>query len=283
NMNIANITSAKFVAFRMRPGDDASCLNLYEPRTPRVLGAPHGFNRALDEPPANSVIPAIADANSMTYVMHKNIGDIVDVNGAKLKLVAALDDSIFQSELIISDANFTKAFPEVQGYRYFLIDAPPATATQLESALGDFGFDVTSTADRLAAYHRVANTYLSTFQALGGLGLLLGTLGLGAVLLRNVIERRKELALLRAFGYRPEHLRLMVMVENGFLLLAGTLIGAICALIAIAPAFFERGGHLPNPSLALLLLATPVAGMAASLIAVRAVSRAPLLETLRAE
>ena len=66
-------------------------------------------------------------------------------------------------------------------------------------------------------------------------------------------------------------------------LLHGIVIGAVCALIAIAPAFFARGGHLPNPSLALLLLAVPAAGMAASLAAVRAVSRAPLLETLRAE
>jgi len=37
-----------------------------------------------------------------------------------------------------------------------------------------------STPEKLAAFHRVENTYLSTFQALGGLGLLLGTLGLGA-------------------------------------------------------------------------------------------------------
>ena len=79
-----------------------------------------------------------------------------------------------------------------------------------------------STPDRLAAFHRVENTYLSTFQALGGLGLLLGTLGLGAVLLRNVMERRKELALLRAVGYRPEHLRRIVIAENAFLLIAGT-------------------------------------------------------------
>ena len=117
------------------------------------------------------------------------------------------------------------------------------------------------------------NTYLSTFQALGGLGLLLGTLGLAAVLLRNVMERRRELALLRAVGYRPAHLRTMVIVENAFLLIVGTGIGAVCALVAIAPAFFERGGHLPNPSLALLLLAVPVAGMAASLAAVRAAMR----------
>lgn len=45
------------------------------------------------------------------------------------------------------------------------------------------------------------NTYLSTFLVLGGLGVLLGTLGLGAVLLRGVVERRGELALLRELGF----------------------------------------------------------------------------------
>ena len=65
------------------------------------------------------------------------------------------------------------------------------------------------------------NTYLSTFQTLGGLGLLLGTVGLATVLLRNVLERRRELALLGAVGYRRRHFLLMVMAENALLLAAG--------------------------------------------------------------
>jgi putative ABC transport system permease protein len=301
NLNLDAVKDAKFYAFRLRPGEDASCLNLYEPRTPRILGASRPFvdlNRfsftetiakaenpwlLLDADPQDGAIPAIADANSITYVLHHKVGDVFDAGGVKVKLIAALDDSIFQSELIVSEKNFTRAFPDEQGFRYFLIDGPPSIAATLDDALSDYGFDVVSTPERLAAYHRVENTYLSTFQALGGLGLLLGTLGLGAVLLRNVMERRKELALLRAVGYRPEHLRTMVIAENAYLLIAGTLIGAVSALVAILPAFLQRGGHLPNPSLALLLLAVPVAGMAASLIAVRMVARAPLLETLHAE
>ena len=301
NLNLSAVKDTKFFAFRLRPGEDASCLNLYEPRTPRVLGASRAFldlNRfsftetvakaenpwlLLDADPQDGAIPAIADANSITYVLHHKVGDVFDAGGVKVKLVAALDDSIFQSELIVSEKNFTRVFPDEQGFRYFLIDGPPTIAAPLDDALSDYGFDVVSTPERLAAYHRVENTYLSTFQALGGLGLLLGTLGLGAVLLRNVMERRKELALLRAVGYRPAHLRTMVIAENAYLLIAGTVIGAVSALVAILPAFLQRGGHLPNPSLALLLLAVPVAGMAASLIAVRIVARAPLLETLHAE
>jgi putative ABC transport system permease protein len=301
NLNLSSMNDAKFHAFRLRPGEDASCLNLYEPRTPRILGAPREFlelNRfsftetiskadnpwlLLDADPQDGAIPAIADANSITYVLHHKIGDVFDAGGIKVKLVAALDDSIFQSELIISEKNFTRAFPDEQGFRYFLIDGPPSIVAPLEDALSDYGFDVVSTPERLAAFHRVENTYLSTFQALGGLGLLLGTLGLGAVLLRNVMERRKELALLRAVGYRPDHLQNMVIMENAYLLIAGMLIGTVCAIVAILPAFLERGGHLPNPSLALFLLIIPAAGMSGSLIAVHLVSRAPLLETLRAE
>jgi ABC-type antimicrobial peptide transport system permease subunit len=301
NLNLGAIKDGKFYAFRLRPGEDASCLNLYEPRTPRVLGASQEFlhlNRfsftetiaksenpwlLLDADPQGGAIPAIADANSITYVLHHKVGDVFDAGGIRVKLVAAVDDSIFQSELIVSEKNFTRAFPDEQGFRYFLIDGPASNKAPLEDALSDYGFDVVSTPDRLAAFHRVENTYLSTFQALGGLGLLLGTLGLGAVLLRNVMERRKELALLLAVGYRPEHLRTMVIAENAYLLIAGTLIGAVCAMVAILPAFLQRGGHLPNPSLALLLLAVPVAGIGASLIAVKIVARAPLLETLRAE
>ena len=91
----------------------------------------------------------------------------------------------------------------------------------LESRLSDFGVDVASTAERLAGFHRVEYTYLSTFQMLGGLGLVLGTLGLGAILLRNVLERRRELALLRALGYTQSDFLTMVVAENVLLLVGG--------------------------------------------------------------
>jgi len=49
-----------------------------------------------------------------------------------------------------------------------VIDAP-----KLDEQFSEYGFDATSTEERLAGFHRVENTYLSTFQALGGLGLVL--------------------------------------------------------------------------------------------------------------
>ena len=108
-------------------------------------------------------------------------------------------------------------------------------------------------------------------------------LGMAAVLLRNVLERRRELALLRAVGYNSSHFMLMVVAENAFLLLAGLVTGAVCALLAIAPVFIERGGRLPNISLGVLLLAVLISGLIASLLATWAALRSPLLPALRAE
>src|SRR6185369_7311794 len=117
----------------------------------------------------------------------------------------------FQGELLISEQNFLRIYPEEEGFRFFLLKAPPDAVPVLEDALKDYGFDIQSAQARLAGFHKVENTYLSTFRALGSLGLVLGTIGLAAILLRNVLERRKELALLRAVGYRPRHLALMVL------------------------------------------------------------------------
>src|SRR4029079_19715283 len=124
---------------------------------------------------SDGVLPVIADANSLTYVLHRKLGEDIVLNtprgAVKLRVVGALSDSLFQSELVMGEPNFLRAFPEQEGYRPFLIDTPaPSSATQvtttLEEGLSDYGFDVVQTGDRLASFHRVENTYLSTFQML---------------------------------------------------------------------------------------------------------------------
>ena len=313
-MNLFGLENVTFEPFRLLPGDDASCLNLYEPVNPRILAPRDSFLEAgrfvfqdslaateaeaanpwllLQRTEPDGAVPVIADANSMTYVLHRGLGeDLVITRGGRdirLRFVAALRDSIFQGELLMSQANFTRLFPEQEGYQVLLAQAPLAQAgavsASVEDALVDFGADATGTAERLAEFHRVENTYLSTFQTLGGLGLLLGTLGLAAVLFRNVLERRRELALLAAVGYRRGHFLLMVAAENALLLSCGLAAGAACAGLAIAPAVVERGGTLPvTSSGALLLFAVFVTGLLSSIIAVRLATRAPVLEALRSE
>ncbi len=309
-LGIEDVPISGIVPFRLRPGDDVSCLNLYRPQNPRILGAPRDFledrrfrfQDAVAEsenpwelllaPATDGAIPAAVAANSMTYILHRKLGDVVEIpveggEPVRLRLVAALADSVFQREVIISAENFRRAFPHQEGYRVFLIDTPPAevatVTADLEDIFTDYGFDVVDTGAYLAGFHRVENTYLSTFQALGALGLLLGTVGLAVILLRNVLERGQQLALLRAVGFRPGNLAVMVVAENVYLLVAGILIGTVTALIAIVPALAGRGGAISPSSLALLLAGVFATGLLASILATAAVLRAPLLAALRTE
>ena len=175
-----------------------------------------------------------------------------------LRFVGALRDSVLQGELVMAEEQFVRLFPSQEGYRFFLIDAPDVRTTDqarqlaeiIEKDLQPFGVDAVSTVERLDAFHRVENTYLSTFQALGGLGLLLGTIGLATVMFRNVLERRRELALLRAVGYDARHITVMIGAETLFLLLSGLAAGAGCAIVAVAPAWLARGGSGPGRGIA---------------------------------
>ncbi len=152
---------------------------------------------------------------------------------------------------------------------------------ELERTLAGFGFDAVPTAQRLQAFQAVENTYLGTFQTLGGLGLLLGTLGLSVVLLRNLLERRGELATMQAIGFWRRALAWLVVAENSLLLVAGVAVGAASALVAVSPHL--HGGHalVPWLSLGLTLLLVLAAGTLASLAAVRRVTREELLPALR--
>ena len=171
----------------------------------------------------------------------------------------------------------------------WLIDAPEPRATELattiEDRLADSGVDVVDTRARLASYHQVENTYLATFQALGALGLLLGTLGVGAVLARNVLERQREWGLLRAVGYEPGALAAgWCSPRARCWSWAAWRSGAVSAAVAVAPALAERAQSLPLAAAgAGARRGRLAAGLAASLAALRIATGMPAVSALKTE
>ena len=234
------------------------------------------------------MIPAIADEASATWILKLRVGDEITMQDeagepVRLRLVGLLKRSLFQSEMLVSEAALLRHFPSRASQSFFLIDAPPEAAPLLEEGLARYGFDVSTTAERLASYRAVENTYLSTFQALGGFGLLLGTLGLGIALLRGIIERRGELATLRAFGFRRRRIAWMVTAENSVLLLLGVALGTLAGLLAVAPRLATSGESVPWPPLLATLLAVVAVGLLSSIAAVWSALGVPLLPVLKEE
>ena len=193
----------------------------------------------------------------------------------------------------MSERDFENAFPNSAGYQYFLIrdgiktsepdsvEVVPGGIAKLEDRYSDQGFDARSAPKLLANFMAVQNTYLSTFQTLGALGLLLGTFGLTAVQIRGVFERKKELSLMRAVGFNRGRLAKMILLENVWLLLMGLAVGIAAALFTTVPHWLLGAATIPWRDLAILFAIILLIGLIASWLGSRAISRMPLLESLR--
>jgi ABC-type antimicrobial peptide transport system permease subunit len=121
------------------------------------------------------------------------------------------------------------------------------------------------------------------FLVLGGLGVLLGTAGLAIVVVRNVQERRAELAMLRCAGIPRRAVVGMVLAEHRLLLGLGLLTGLGAALVAVAPSLRAHDSGVPWGLLAAIVAALGLGGLAWTALAARAALRGQPADALREE
>ena len=309
----AELAGVDVVQFRVHEGDDASCLNLNRAQRPRLLAVQADklrqyeaftFTAKVGEAQEEGgwdllgmdldkgVVPAVGDYPTVFWALGKNIGDeleYIDEMGKvfRVRIVGMLASSVLQGGLVIAEKEFIARFPSVDGYRVFLVDAradrADDVAQKLSSGLRDYGLMLTPTQERLAAFSAVENTYLSIFMVLGGLGLVLGSIGLGLVVLRNMLERRGELAMLRAVGFNRSRLQRMVFYEHWGLMLAGLACGAVSAVVAVVPALQSPAGQVPYVPLLVTVAAIALSGAAWVWLAGTLALRGRLLDALRHE
>ncbi len=309
----AELAGATVIGVRVRAGDDASCLNLNRAGSPRVLGvdaealAERGsftFSSvmkgltvtngwlALKASLPEGEVPVIGDVASIQWALQKKVGDTVELKdgmGRPLvgRIVGAVVNSVLQGNLVMDETVFNERYPSESGHRILWVDVEPSRAVAVEKALvralTDNGLEMTSMTERLDGFNAVQNTYLGTFQVLGGLGLLLGSAGLGIVVLRNVYERRGELAVLRALGFDMDTVRRLILVEHALLVLLGLGLGCAAAGLAVLPALLGPGDGLPWTTLIGSLVAVLVNGLVCAWMATRIACRGSLLSALSGE
>ncbi|MGQ8337973.1 FtsX-like permease family protein [Sunxiuqinia sp. A32] len=255
-----------FVQFRALSGDDASCLNLNRISRPKVLGFdPQPFDEkqsftfitktdeldekhpwlSLNKKLPNGQIPAIADETVIKWGFGKTVGDTLvykneSGENVTLKLIGGLANSIFQGNVLIADEYFLENFPSVSGSQILLAEGGSNDVETLQSAFRNYGIDITPTKERLLQFYQIENTYLNIFLQLGALGLLIGTIGLGIVIFRSLMEKRSEFALLKATGYTRRKLFKISFTEYLIVVILSICIGAIPAVISALPSLLSN-------------------------------------------
>ncbi|MBN2262188.1 MAG: ABC transporter permease, partial [Prolixibacteraceae bacterium] len=299
------------VQMQVADGDDASCLNLNRISNPRILGLnaaqlegrfsvqtktegidAQNFWQALTRK-HNGCIPAIADQTVIQWGLGKKVGDTLVYRNAlgdevKLLLVAGLAGSVFQGNVLIDNSNFNVNFPTNSGSNVFLIDGKQENKTAIADELNllyrDFGIELTQAPQRLAEFMSVTNTYLSIFLILGALGLLIGTIGLGIVMQRSLVERKAEFALLKSVGFTNVSIFRLVTIEYTLLMLAGLLVGFFTAVISVYPVIGSETNNVSLGFVALLLTIILVNGVLwIALLAALQLRKLKIIEALRNE
>jgi len=308
------LQNVSIISMKVRDGDDASCLNLNRAQSPRLLGVnpgtfsakkafiPDGGENAwdlLNEKFPDGVVPALAgDSNTAMWGLERKAGrddgDILTYRDEKggifrVKLVGTLPMrlSIFQGAILISSETFEEKYPSEGGYRMFLVDVKGGDGDEVKDLLSDrmdrFGLRLVPPVQRLREFYAVESTYMLMFLVLGGMGLLLGSAGMGIVVLRNILERRGELGLLRAVGYSGRQVRRVILAEHWLVLGVGLVAGVVASLVAMWPSFSAPGVKLPYLTIVLFFFGIVIFQFVWIAVSVRMAMHQSMLASLRNE
>lgn len=184
------------------------------------------------------------------------------------------------------EANFADQFD----FEVYVKRAPDVSLSEARAAVervaqGYPGADVLDEGEYKAELSKFVDQMLGLVYALLALAILIALLGIANTLALSVLERTRELGLLRAVGMSRSQLRSTVRWESVIIALQGTLLGLVIGLFfgwALVTALADEGIDrlaVPVPSLVAVIVLAGLAGVAAAVFPAR---RAAKLDVLRA-
>ena len=107
---------------------------------------------------------------------------------------------------------------------------PVVTAKKLESAFLPNGMQADAISTLLADAVGASLTFDRLIMAFMALGLIVGVTALGVISARSVVERRQQIGVLRAIGFRRRTVQWSFLIESSFIALTSIALGTILGL-----------------------------------------------------
>jgi putative ABC transport system permease protein len=218
----------------------------------------------------------------------------------QVQIIGVVDNTTDQNYgLLASSATFAPLETGLDQYggEFYLFELKPGTdartdAAAIGSALLDAGFETTVIEDALLSANGPAVFASRLLIGLVGLTLLVGMAALAVAGTRAVVERRQQIGMLRALGYRRRDVRRMFVLEALFVAGLGAALGLVLGIIlcrnVFAVSFFEQFQSgialvIPWGALAGILAAALGAALLSALIPAQQASRVTPADALRYE
>ncbi|WP_323793460.1 ABC transporter permease [Nocardioides sp.] len=200
--------------------------------------------------------------------------------------------ALVQSGFLVSIETFEKAGYPAQDNFLVLYTDPGATGMQdrLDDALADQPIVTALDQEAFAAEQRAQiDQFVLFIYALLGLALLIAVLGIVNTLALSVIERTREVGLLRAIGVTRRQLRWMITLESVVISSLGAVLGVVLGIgfgLALLTAVRDEGLDViavPFGQVGVFLVLSIVIGVLASVLPARRAARLDVLEAISTE
>ena len=226
---------------------------------------------------------------------HLSVGDTVElaVNGADPRsytVTAIFEQLPVAPPLLIPLEAATEAGVPAQDSMTFVIRSPGADADAVEAGIEKVIADLPTVSlkdqDAFAEEQRAPiDQLLFIIYALLGLAVLIAIMGIVNTLALSVIERTREIGLLRAVGLSRRQLRTMLRLESVAIALVGAILGVVLGLgagWALQRSLADDGIDVLSIPIAQLALFVVLAGVVGVLAALWPGRRAAKLDVLKA-
>ena len=249
-----------------------TCSNMNVRFPPRILGVDHGFieenifrfvEPTYAEKPAHSLwrelektaeennnkIPIVVDYNTLVWIYGGELGKTYTVqdesgNDVKLEVIGVLENSVFGGTFVMFVDNLESIYPTTAEFRYALFKikpgvsaTPESLAADLEQELNRYGMDAQSIRQLIHDNQEYEQSFMVLFQAFLGLGLIIGIVGLGIISARSVQERRYEIGVLRALGFKRRMILKAFLIEPSFMGILAIIMGVAVGILSSYLAF----------------------------------------------
>jgi len=103
-------------------------------------------------------------------------------------------------------------------------------AKNLEQAFVQNGMNTEVMADEVKDFNKLNNMFMNLMMAFMALGLIVGIAALGVIAARSVVERRHQIGMLRAIGFRQGMVQASFLLESSFVAILGITLGILLGL-----------------------------------------------------
>jgi putative ABC transport system permease protein len=119
---------------------------------------------------------------------------------------------------------------EMDGYGMAVVRvSDPDVLTGVQKRVDELGFGSFSVVDQLKELRTVFLILNSALGLLGGISLLVASFGIANTMIMSILERTREIGIMKAIGAEDREIKLIFFVEAGLIGLAGGVLGSLAA------------------------------------------------------